>query len=83
MTGQELTWLWAALRLESTQAAQWLDAEVPKALACEVSKVGYGSVTGETLGRVVEARENTMAKVLEKALTLVQPKSTRAAWAWC
>ena len=32
MIGQELTWLWVTLRLESTQAAQWLDAEVSKAL---------------------------------------------------
>ena len=79
--GQEIIRLWAALRLEATQAAQWLDTEVPKALACEVSGIGYGSVTGETRGRVVEARENTRAKVLEKALTLVRPKSTRAAWA--
>ena len=58
----------------------WLDTEVPKALACEVSGIGYGSVTW---GRVVEARENTRAKVLKKALTMVRPKSTRAAWAWC
>lgn len=40
-------------------------------------------MTGETRGKLVEAmRENTRAKVLEKALTLVQPKSIRAAFAW-
>ena len=80
--GQEINRLWAALRLEATQAALWLDAEVPKALACETVGIGYGCVTGETRGRVVEARENTRAKVLEKILTNIRPKSTRAAWAW-
>ena len=51
--------------------AQWLDTEVPNALACEAARIGYGSVTGETRGKVVEVRENTRARVLEKALTLV------------
>ena len=50
MIGQEITRLWAALRLEATQAAHWLDTEVPNALACEVSEIGYGSVTWETAG---------------------------------
>ena len=44
--------------------------------------ISYGSVTGKTRGKVEETRENTRAKVLEKALTTVRPKSTRAAWAW-
>ena len=40
MIGQEITRLWTALRLEATQAALWLDAEVPKALACETVGIG-------------------------------------------
>ena len=64
------------------EAAQWLDTEVPKAHACEGDGISYGSVTEETRGRVVEARENDRTKVLEKALTSVRAKSTRAAWAW-
>ena len=44
--------------------------------------LGEGSITGSTRRRITEAVENTRAKVLEKALSLVRPKTTRAAWAW-
>ena len=44
--------------------------------------LGKGSLSGSTRGKVTEAVENTRAKVLEKALSLVRPKTTRAAWAW-
>ena len=39
-------------------------------------------MTGATRGRVVEARENTREKVLDKLLLGVRPRSTRAAWSW-
>ena len=38
MIGQEITRA-VTLRLEATQAARWLDTQVPKALACEVNEV--------------------------------------------
>ena len=44
--------------------------------------LGDGSTSGKTRKRVVEAIECTRAKVLAKALELVRPTSTRAAWAW-
>ena len=39
-------------------------------------------MSGATRKSITEAVENTRAKVLAKALDLVRPKSTRAAWAW-
>ena len=56
---QEITRLWAALQLEATHAALLLDTEVAKALVRKVAGIGYSSVTGETRGKVEEARDNT------------------------
>jgi hypothetical protein len=80
--GREVTKAWGKIRLEAAQAAAWLGEEVPKALGCTFQAIGDGSVTGETRGRLVEARENQRAKVLTKALEEVRPRSTREAWAW-
>jgi len=68
--------------VEARQAATWLGEEVPEVLATPLEGLGDGSTSGSTRGKVVEAMECTRAKVLVKALDLVRPRSTRAAWAW-
>ena len=59
MISQEITWLWAALQLEATDVALLLDTEVANALVRKVAGIGYSSLTGETRGKVAEARDNT------------------------
>ena len=84
--GQELQAAWDRIQEETRRAADWLGVELPSAVAISVEGVGAdsgsGSVTGATRGRVVDAIESLRSKVLEKALSEVRPKSTRAAWAW-
>ena len=80
--GVELRRCWDKLQLEANQSAAWLGEEVPEVLSSHVEGIGKGSVSGTTRKSITEAVENTRAKVLEKALGLVRPKSTRAAWAW-
>ena len=70
------------MQLEANQSAVWLGEEVPEILKSPVEGIGKGSVSGATRKSITEAVENTRAKVLAKALDLVRPKSTRAAWAW-
>ena len=40
-------------------------------------EVGCGSVTGETRGKLVEAREKTRAKLLIKAVEEIRPQKAR------
>ena len=56
--------------------------ELLSILDTPVEVAGGGSVSGATRKKVVEEIENLRAKILEKALAEVRPKSTRAAWAW-
>ena len=44
--------------------------------------IGEGSVSGDTRGEMVSAREKTRALLLAKALSLHRPKKARPAWAW-
>ena len=80
--GEEMTRVWEALQQEKRQVFRWLEEEEPKVLACDVAGIGDGSVTGDTRRRLTEARENWRAKVMDKGLEQVRPKSTRASWAW-
>ena len=45
-------------------------------------EVGCGSVTGETRGKFLEAREMTRAKLLIKALEQFRPQKARPVWSW-
>ena len=80
--GQELHRAWTRIQTEGRNAAEWLGEDVPSVLDTPVEGVGDGSVSGATRKRVVEQVENMRAKVLEKSLSDVRPKTTRAAWAW-
>ena len=73
---------WESIQQEARHSAAWLQEPVPEVLSTPLAGFGDGSTTGKTRGRVVEAIECTRAKVLAKALDLIRPKSTRAAWAW-
>ena len=73
---------WEKIQQEARQSSTWLQEPVPEVLTTALEGLGEGSTSGKTRGRVVEAIECTRAKVLSKALSLVRPKSTRAAWAW-
>ena len=80
--GEELREIWERIQVEAVESAEWLGEEVPSALDWAVEGIGDGSVSGDSRSKVVEAMENTRAKVLNKALKEVRPKSTRAAWSW-
>ena len=73
---------WTKIQQEAQDSSLWLQEPLPEALSTELEGFGEGSTSGKTRGRIVEAIECTRAKVLVKALELVRPKSTRAAWAW-
>jgi hypothetical protein len=44
--------------------------------------VGCGVVTGETRDELVETREMTRAKLLNKALEEFRPQKARSVWSW-
>ena len=44
--------------------------------------LGYGSVNGNTKGNIVEAREKLRAQLLNKALSLHQPRKARPVISW-
>ena len=54
--------------MEAVEAAEWLGEEVMEVFQVREEGVGCGSVTGETRGKLVQAREQTRAKLLIKAL---------------
>ena len=80
--GQELKRSWGRIRIEAFRSAEYIAEDVPEVLSSLVQGLGNGSVSGETRKKVVEARENVRAKVLQKALSEVRPRSVRPAWAW-
>ena len=82
MEGQELRRLWTRLQTEVHASADWLGDVVPAVLSTTVEGAGGNSVSGFTRKIVVDAVENLRAKVLERMLSEVRPKTTRAAWAW-
>ena len=80
--GKELTRVWGRIRVEVAQCCNFLGEELPLVMATTTKVMGEGSVSGATRGQVVEARENARAKVLDKLLLGVRPRSKRAAWSW-
>ena len=74
--------VWEDLQREARVAHDWLGLELAGVLASPVEGFGDGSVSGATRGKIVEALEDTRARLLAKALADVRPCSTRAAWAW-
>ena len=80
--GKELARVWGRIRVEVAQCCNFLGEELPLVMATTTIGIGEGSVSGATRGRVVEARENVRAKVLDKLLLEVRPRSTREAWSW-
>ena len=80
--GREMRRAWVKISTEAQSCMNFLEEEMPEALATPLPGLGNGSLNGSTRSRVVEAREQMQAKVLNKVLEGVRPKSTRAAWVW-
>ena len=73
---------WSRIQLEASQSADFLQEPTPEILSTQLESLGGGSTTGETRKKIVDAIECTRSKILTKALSLVRPTTTRAAWAW-
>ena len=73
---------WTTLSREAEQSAEWLNCEVEDIFSTPLSGLGQGSVTGETRGLIVSARERTRAKLLAEALARYKPVKARPAWGW-
>ena len=73
---------WCKIFREAQSCIIFLEDEMPEVLATPLPGLGNGSLNGSTRSKVMEAREQIQAKVLNKVLEAVRPKSTRAAWAW-
>ena len=80
--GLELRRVWSELCAEAVEAADWLGEDVTEVFQVREEGVGCGSVTGETRGKVVEAREKTRAKLLIRALEQFRPQKARPVWSW-
>ena len=74
--GVELQQVWGKIRLEALQCCAFLGEEMPQPLAPPTKGIGEGCVNGSTRGKIVEARENLRAKLLDKVLESL-PRSTR------
>ena len=74
--------VWLKMRMDAESCTNYLEEDLPEALATPLLGLGSGSVNGSTRSKVVEVMEQLHAKVLSKVLEGVRPKSTRAAWAW-
>ena len=62
---------------EAVEESEWLGEEVTEIFQLREKGVGCGSVTGETRGKIVEAREKTRAKLLIRALEQFRPQKAR------
>ena len=80
--GVELERAWEILTREARESADWLGTQVDPVFSVPLSGLGDGSVSGNTRGDIVAARERTRAQLLTKALSLYLPKKARPAWAW-
>ena len=78
--GIELRGVWSDMCAEAVEAAGWLGEEVSEVFLVREEGVGCGSVTGETRGKLVEAREKTRAKLLIQALEQFRPQKARPVW---
>jgi hypothetical protein len=72
--GLELGRVWSELCAEAVEASE--------VFPVREGGVGCGSVTGETRGRIMEAREKTRAKLLIRALEEFRPQKARPVWSW-
>ena len=80
--GTEMVMSWQKLTMEAREAAEWMEREMEPVFTVAVSGLGEGSVSGETRGKIVSAREKTRALLLNKALAEHRPKKDRPAWGW-
>ena len=82
--GEEMARSWALLTRKAYQSVAWLGEghELPKVFSCQVEGIGDGSVTGDTRRLIVQTREVTRAKMLDRALELHRPQRDRVAWSW-
>ena len=78
--GLELRRVWSHLCAEAVEASDLLGEEVKEVFQVREEGVGCGSVTGETRGKVVEAREMTRAKLLKQALEQFRPQKAWPVW---
>ena len=78
--GVELTRAWNILTKEAQEAANWLGEDVEHVFTVPLAGIGEGSVTGNTRGRIVAAREKSRALLLAKALALYQPRKQDQSW---
>ena len=80
--GLELGRAWDILTREARESADWLGTQVDPVFSVPLPGLGDGSVSGNTRGDIVAAREKTRAQLLTKALSLYLPRKARPAWAW-
>ena len=57
-SGEELRMAWGKLRMEATQATEWMGMELDGTLAVEVDSAGQGSTDGSTRQKVLEQIEH-------------------------
>ena len=74
--------VWLKMRMDAESCTNYLEEDLPEVFATPLLGLGKGSLNGSTRSKVVEVMEQLHAKVLNKVLEAVRPKSTRAAWAW-
>ena len=80
--GVEMKRSWDKLTREAREASHWLDRDVEGVFDVSLEGFGGGSVSGQTRGLIVSAREKTRYLLLEKYLSEHRPKRDRPAWAW-
>ena len=80
--GREIRKVWTELCTEAVEVAAWLGEDVKEVFQVREEGVGCGSVTGETRGKIVEAREMTRSKLLIRALEEFRPQKARPVWSW-
>jgi hypothetical protein len=80
--GREIRKVWTELCAEAVEVAAWLGEDVKEVFQVREEGVGCGSVTGETRGKIVEAREMTRSKLLIRALEEFRPQKARPVWSW-
>ena len=82
MEGNELKRAWDILTKEVREAESWLDEEKESVFQVPLACLGEGSVSDETRGKIVAARERIHAKLLSKALSLPKSNKSRAVLSW-
>ena len=80
--GKELQRVWDGLVREAAEAAEWMNEPLELLFTGRLENLGGGSVSGETRGEVMEARERLRFRLLTKVLEVHRPKRDRHAWGW-